>query len=154
MSNALTVYALCVVVLVLKMFALSCYQGFFRLRYKAFTNSEDAAVFNRAPCEAELAQVTRAAKAWANDLESIPAFFALGGLAIAVSAPASITAGLSVVFTLARVLHTLVYLNGAQPWRTVFYGLGILCLLGLCATVTMALKSTTGRLEWSFSHCG
>lgn len=139
MSNALTVYAFCVVVLVLKMFALSCYQGFFRLRYKAFTNREDAAVFNRAPRETELAQVMRAARAWANDLESIPAFFALGGLAIAVSAPVSITAWLSVVFTFARVLHTLAYLKGVQPWRTVFYGVGILCLLGLCASIIVKM---------------
>ncbi|EJM56777.1 MAPEG family protein [Pseudomonas sp. GM48] len=137
MTSALTVYALCVVVLFLKMFAVSCYQGFFRIRFRAFTNTEDAAVFNRIAREKELAQVTRAARAWANDLESIPAFFALGGLAVAMNVPASITAWLSVLFTIARVLHTLAYLKGVQPWRTVFYGVGILCLLGFCATITI-----------------
>ncbi|WP_085718013.1 MAPEG family protein [Pseudomonas sp. B28(2017)] len=137
MTSALTVYALCVVVLFLKMFAVSCYQGLFRIRFRAFTNTEDAAVFNRIACEKELPQVTRAARAWANDLESIPAFFALGGLAVAMNAPASVTVGLSVLFTLARVLHTLAYLKGVQPWRTVFYGVGILCLLGFCATIAI-----------------
>lgn len=137
MSSALNVYALCVVVLFLKMFAVSCYQGLFRIRFRAFTNTEDAAVFNRFAREKELAQVTRAARAWANDLESIPAFFALGGLAVAMNAPASVTAWLSVLFTIARVLHTLAYLKGVQPWRTVFYGVGILCLLGFCATITI-----------------
>lgn len=137
MSSALNVYALCVVVLFLKMFAVSCYQGFFRIRSRAFTNTEDAAFFNRIAREKELAQVTRATKAWVNDLESIPAFFALGGLAVAMNAPASITAGLSVLFTLARVLHTVAYLKGVQPWRTVFYGVGVLCLLGLCAAITL-----------------
>lgn len=81
--------------------------------------------------------MTRAAKAWANDLESIPAFFVLGGLTVALNAPASITAWLSLLFTIARVLHTLAYLKGVQPWRTVFYGVGILCLLGFCATITI-----------------
>ena len=81
--------------------------------------------------------MTRAARAWANDLESIPAFFALGGLAVAMNAPASVTAWLSVLFTIARVLHTLAYLKGVQPWRTVFYGVGILCLLGFFATITI-----------------
>lgn len=137
MTSALTVYALCVVVLFLKMFAVSCYQGLFRIRFRAFTNTEDAAVFNRFAREKELEQVTRAARAWANDLESIPAFFALGGLAVAMNAPASVTAWLSVLFTIARVLHTLAYLKGVQPWRTVFYGVGILCLLGFCATITI-----------------
>lgn len=137
MTSALSVYALCVVALFLKMFAVSCYQGLFRIRSKAFTNTEDAAVFNRIARETELAQVARAARVWANDLESIPAFFVLGGLAVAMSAPASITAGLSLLFTLARVLHTLAYLKGVQPWRTVFYGVGILCLLSFCATITI-----------------
>jgi len=137
MTSALSVYAICVVALFLKMIAVSCYQGIFRMRFRAFTNIEDAAVFNRVVREKELAQVTRAARAWANDLESIPAFFALGGVAVAMSAHASTTALLSVVFTVARVLHTLAYLNGVQPWRTVFYGVGILCLLGFCVMITI-----------------
>lgn len=137
MSSALTVYALCVVVLFLKMFALSCYQGYFRLRYTAFTNPEDAAVFNRIAQQAEHPEVTRAARAWANDLENIPAFFALGGLAITLDTPAALTVGLSLLFTLARGLHTLAYLKGVQPWRTVLYGVGVLCLLGLCVCVTV-----------------
>jgi len=137
MTSALSVYAICVVALFLKMFAVSCYQGIFRMRFRAFTNIEDAAVFNRVVREKELAQVTRAARAWANDLESIPAFFALGGLAVAMSAHASTTVLLSVVFTVARVLHTQAYLKGVQPWRTVFYGVGILCLLGFCVMITI-----------------
>ena len=137
MTSALSVYAICVVALFLKMFAVSCYQGIFRMRFRAFTNIEDAVVFNRVVRDKELAQVTRAARAWANDLESIPAFFALGGVAVAMSAHASTTALLSVVFTVARVLHTLAYLNGVQPWRTVFYGVGILCLLGFCVMITI-----------------
>lgn len=137
MTSALSVYAICVVALFLKMFAVSCYQGLIRIRFRAFTNTEDAAVFNRIARKKELAQVTRAARVWANDLESIPAFFALGGLAVAMNAHACITAWLSVLFTVARVLHTLAYLKGVQPWRTIFYGVGILCLLGFCATITI-----------------
>ena len=137
MNSALNVYALCVIVLFIKMFAVSCYQGLLRIRFRAFTNPEDAAFFNRTAREKELAQVTRAARVWANDLESIPAFFALGGIAIAMNAPASATVGLSVLFTLARVLHSLTYLKHVQPWRTVFYGVGILCLLGFCATIAI-----------------
>lgn len=139
MSGSLAVYALCVVVLFAKMLAVSCYQGYFRLRLKAFVNAEDAAVFARPPQAAEHPQVVRAARAWANDLESIPAFFALGGLAVALDAPAAWSAGLSLLFTLARILHTLAYLARLQPWRTLCYGVGTLCLLGLCGLVCVAV---------------
>ncbi|HFL2187241.1 TPA: MAPEG family protein [Pseudomonas putida] len=139
MSNALNVYALCMVVLFLKMFMVSCYQGYHRLRFVAFTNPEDAAVFKHAAQAAERPEVIRAAKVWANDLENIPAFFALGGLAIALDTAAQPTVWLSIAFTLARVLHTLAYLLGVQPWRTLFYAIGAVCLLGFCALITASI---------------
>lgn len=37
MHDALSVYAVCVVVLFLKMLAVSCYQGYYRLCYKALS---------------------------------------------------------------------------------------------------------------------
>jgi len=136
MSSALQAYALCVVVLFLKMFLVSCYQGYHRLRFVAFTNPEDAAVFRRIALAAERPQVIRAAKVWANDLENIPMFFALGGLAVALEAATLPVLWLSVVFTVARVLHTLAYLRGLQPWRTLFYGIGVICLMGFCLLIT------------------
>lgn len=139
MSDALSVYALCVVVLFLKMFAVSCYQGYFRLRFLAFANREDAAVFRRAPLAVEREEVIRGGKVWANDLENIPAFFVLGALAMALDAPTIFCAWLNVLFTVSRVLHTIAYLMGLQPWRTVFYGLGALCLLGYCAVIMMLI---------------
>ena len=42
MNSTLSVYAFCVVVLCVKMLAVSCYQGFYRIRSLAFTNPEDA----------------------------------------------------------------------------------------------------------------
>ena len=40
MDNLLYVYALCSVLLFIKMFAISCYQGFYRIKNKAFKNIE------------------------------------------------------------------------------------------------------------------
>ncbi|MCY1464413.1 MAPEG family protein [compost metagenome] len=84
----------------------------------------------------------RAARVWANDLDNIPAFFALCGLAIALDAPTMLSAWLSIVFTLARVLHTLAYLAGVQPWRTVCYGIGVLVLVGFCTIVTVRVVNS------------
>ncbi|MHA6575799.1 MAPEG family protein [Pseudomonas yamanorum] len=133
------VYALCVLVLFLKMLAISCYQGFFRLRYRAFTNPEDAGFFHRDANLRELPQVSRAARAWANDLENIPLFFVLGGLCIAVEATGVATTWLFCTFTVARVMHTVMYLSGRQPWRTVAYGVGLICLLGLAGAIGLRL---------------
>ncbi len=137
MNDSLKLYALCVLLLCLKMLAISCYQGYFRIRRLAFTNAEDAAFFARAAQAMELPQVVRASKAWANDLENIPLFFVLGGLCVALQTPTVATAWWLGGFTLARLVHTLTYLAGWQPWRTLAYGAGVACLFGL-GGMTMA----------------
>ena len=150
MNDLLPAYAVCVLVLCLKMFAISCYQGYFRLRGRAFTNREDAAFFKRSPQREELPQVGRATKAWANDLENIPLFFVLGGLCVAQQIDSAATLWLFGVFTLARVVHTLAYLMGWQPWRTLAYGVGVACLFGLGARI---VENTTDQV-WELSSLG
>jgi len=142
MRGGLRVYALGVVVQCVKMFALSCYQGFYRIKSLAFTNREDAGYFNRPVSPQELPQVTRAAKAWANDLENIPLFFVLGGLCCALETSSGATIWLFCVFSVARVLHSVCYLAGWQPWRTVAYAIGIVCLSGLGAMVGLRALAT------------
>ncbi|UZE21369.1 MAPEG family protein [Pseudomonas sp. B21-056] len=137
MSTVMSAYALCVVALFLKMLLISCYQGYVRLRFNAFTNQEDAAFFKRSAHAEERPEVIRAMGAWRNDLENIPMFIAMGGLAIALDVPGVLTFWLSVLFTIARFLHTVTYLASWQPWRTVSYGIGILCLIGLAGMVTV-----------------
>ncbi|NVZ50583.1 MAPEG family protein [Pseudomonas sp. B6002] len=139
MNDLLKVYALCVLVLCLKMFAISCYQGYFRLRGLAFTHREDAAFFKRAAQPEELPQVARAARAWANDLENIPLFFVLGGLCVVLGDDSVAFFWLCGGFTLARVAHTVTYLMGWQPWRTLAYGLGVACLFGLGVCIVDSL---------------
>ncbi|WP_424100493.1 MAPEG family protein [Moorena producens] len=131
MEPALYWYSLSVVVLFLKMFAISGYQGFYRLSNRVFVNSEDAQVFKKPAAEKELPQVRRAAQAWRNDLENIPIFLGLGTAYVLVGASPKAATLLFPLFTIARVLHTLTYLLGIQPWRTVAYGVGILCLFAM-----------------------
>ncbi|CAM3840652.1 Microsomal glutathione S-transferase 1 [Pseudomonas reidholzensis] len=144
MNSVLVAYASCVLVLFVKMLALSCYQGFYRLRQLAFVNPEDAAVFGRQAGVQELPQVQRAAQAWANDLENIPLFFALGGLCVAVQTPGAATVWLCGGFTLARVLHSVAYLRAWQPWRTLAYAAGLACLLGMAGLLTGGILQGVG----------
>ncbi|TCM65073.1 glutathione S-transferase [Acinetobacter calcoaceticus] len=129
MKNLLAIYTLCVVILFLKMLAISCYQGFHRIGKKAFKNAEDAQFVGATPHSDEVPQVLRAAQAWMNDLENIPVFFVLGALCVVLNTDAAWTMSLFIIFTVARITHTVTYLNSMQPWRSISYAVAILCLL-------------------------
>jgi uncharacterized MAPEG superfamily protein len=128
-----------VVALFLKMFGLSVYQGFHRIGTRTFVNPDDAAVFNKLPAAFELPQVQRAAKAWLNDLENIPIFIGLGTAYVLTGASPGAATWLFSTFTIARIFHTLMYLLGLQPWRTITYAVGILCLLGMSWNIVAVL---------------
>ena len=132
-------YSLCAVILFLKMFALSAYQGFYRLSRRVFVNPEDANVFNKSAAEEELPQVRRAAKAWLNDLENIPIFLGLGTAYVLSGASPKAATWLFPIFTIARILHTLTYLLGLQPWRTIVFVIGMLCLFIMSWNIGLVL---------------
>ena len=124
-------YALTTIVLALKMAAISVVQGRARTAANSFVNPEDAAMFGGTIVPQEVAGVQRAAKAWMNDLENIPIFLILA-LTYAIAGLSS-TAFIvyCVVFTVARILHTIFYLSAVQPWRTIVYTVGALTSLAL-----------------------
>ena len=39
------------------------------------------------------------------------------------------------IFAVARILHTVAYLRAMQPWRTIFYGIGI----AMCVTLSVQI---------------
>jgi glutathione S-transferase len=134
-----TPMALPAAVLFLKMFAISGYQGFHRITKKAFQNPEDARVFGRnEPLPAELPQVQRAALAWRNDLENIPMFLILVLVWLGMGASADAVSIYCWTFVAARVVHTVVFLAGLQPWRTLAYSLGVACTVGVLAQIVKA----------------
>lgn len=132
-------YSVCAVVLFLKMFALSSYQGYHRISKGMFKNPEDAALLGKMPEVEEVPQVRRAAQAWLNDLENIPVFLGLGVAYVMVGASAAAAPWLFLTFLVARIVHTLSYILGLQPWRTVAYGIGIVCLLAMSVSILAVL---------------
>lgn len=139
MEQAVFWYAICAVVLFVKMFSVSVYQGYYRISRMTFNIPEDAALVDRTAAADELSQVQRAARVWLNDLENIPIFLALGVAYIWVGASPAAAAWLFIGFTAARVLHTVFFLNAMQPWRTIAYAVGIACLFGMCILILTAL---------------
>src|SRR5271169_4184270 len=119
-------YALTTVILFFKMFANSIVQGIGRVNSKTFVTAEDAEFFAHVPPAPDEAPIVkRAAMVWRNDLENIPIFLFLGLIYVTLGCwPEGAFIYFS-IFAAARILHTIAYLRGMQPARTLFYVLGL-----------------------------
>ena len=132
-------YALITVILFFKMFAISAVQGLARVSTKTFVTPEDARFFGASIAPDELPIVKRAAMAWRNDLENIPIFLFLAMIYITLGCSPGGAYIYFSVFTVARILHTVMYLNGLQPWRTIFFTFGAVASFALAIQILIAV---------------
>lgn len=134
--------AICSCVLVLESLALAAITPAKRAKHKGFMNPEDGVVsFGEARLVegAEHPETARAQRAHRNLLESLPLFFGLGLVYVLAGAPLLGAQVCFIGFTVMRVVHAIVYLNAMQPWRTIAYALGSLCLIGMAALILRAV---------------
>jgi glutathione S-transferase len=132
-------YALTTVILFFKMFANSIVQGLARINARAFVTPEDARFFAHAPAVAdEVPIVKRAAMCWRNDLENIPIFLFLGLIYVTLGCWPEGVYIYFTIFVIARILHTIAFLNGLQPWRTIFFTIGMF----VCVTLAIQILTT------------
>ena len=132
-------FALCTALLVLKMLLSSFYTARQRFVTRSFTNPEDARANKLEPSTHDSPAVARALRIQRNDLESIPLFFALGLVYVLGTNPSSRGAAIYLwTFTLSRFLHTAVYMVELQPFRTIFWLVGTLTLIGMAVQVIRA----------------
>lgn len=127
----LQIYALTAIILALKMAAISVVQGIARTQAKKFVNPEDARTLGGEAVAQEVEKVQRAARAWRNDLENIPIFLILAWVYVAAGLSTTPLLIYCAVFVIARILHTVCYLNAVQPLRTISYTIGALAQLAL-----------------------
>jgi uncharacterized MAPEG superfamily protein len=121
-------FVVCAAILVLKMSFTSLATAVFRNLRGVFISPEDYAIKGRAPGQPD-EQIERIRRAHHNDLEAILPFLAVGFLAAATGAVSYWFAWwLFVPFTAARVLHTIAYSLGLQPWRSIFFGIADISL--------------------------
>jgi uncharacterized MAPEG superfamily protein len=143
MTNpAFQTYALCSAILALKMFFSAVYTGSRRQKNQGYANPEDARVFGNqgtAVGVAEAPAVAHALRIQRNDLENIPMFFAIGLIYVLTGASAGGSAIYCWTFTIARVAHTIAYMNHLQPWRAIAFGVGALAVLGMSVQIIMAV---------------
>jgi glutathione S-transferase len=127
----LKLYALVSTLVALHLVLLALWTGVVRTRHKTFVNPEDAATLKGTNVESDHPDVLRVKRAHQNAMENALPFFAIG-LVYALSKP-SMTGAYAYFFTFlgARVLHSLFYLWGKQPFRTLMFGVGVAAVVGM-----------------------
>jgi glutathione S-transferase len=129
---AVRVFAFWYLILVLKMLMLIFRTSATRMRLSSFASPEDYAAVGAAPAAGDGTpdeRVERLRRALLNDLENILPFFGVG-LIYALSGPSLGMARFLIGgFALARVAHTIFYVRGLQPHRSVAFLLGMTFLL-------------------------
>ncbi|XP_041973589.1 uncharacterized protein LOC121729221 [Aricia agestis] len=127
--------------LALKLLFLSSLTSLTRLAKGVFANPEDAKTFG-GKVKYDDASVERIRRAHLNDLENIPAFWVLGALYVTTGPYELFATFLFRIFTLSRIMHTLVYAIYPlpQPARRIAYrtSLLILCYMGVQVTIYYA----------------
>lgn len=109
-------------ILALKLLAVSTLTSLVRMGRGSFSNPEDAKAF-KGKVKLDDPIVERTRRAHLNDLENIPAFWILGALYLTTGPAAALTTLLFRVYTVFRVVHTLVYavVPLPQPARGIAY---------------------------------
>jgi uncharacterized MAPEG superfamily protein len=146
MRNLLDVLAfrywlISLIVLFFKMWANGLIQGIYRARSDTFDWPEDTRTFGRGSgSTARLPEgFDRATRCWRNDLENIPIYLFLG-LGFVLSGGLPFWAALYfTTFTVARIAHTIFYMAGLQPWRTIAYTIGLLVCVALAVHLIVLL---------------
>jgi uncharacterized MAPEG superfamily protein len=141
-DRSFQIYAVCSMVLSAQMLLLGALTAAKRSAVKKYLNPEDHKVSFVGATVVEGAEhpaVARIQRAHRNLLESLPLFFALGLVYVLAGASPLGAQICFPLFTVARIIHSLVYINELQPWRTASFGIGVLTLLGMIGLITAQL---------------
>lgn len=130
---AFPTFVLCAALLVLKMIGVGHYTGILRIRIGALLNPEDVTAFrsDKPQAEAEHPDVERGLRAHRNDLESTLPFLAIGLPYLLTNPSPSWASGLFVAFTVLRTVFSVAYVKGLQPWRSLSFLAGEVCVLAM-----------------------
>ena len=130
-TSALQIYAICSAILGMHLIALALWTGTVRVLRKTWINAEDARLNKGTQAETDHPDVQRAKRAHMNAIENAIPFFVIGYLYV-LTAPSATAATLYfATFTGARLLHSVFYLLGRQPFRTLMFVAGVLATLGM-----------------------
>lgn len=138
-NPALKLYALVASILAIQMILLALWTGTVRVQRKVWVNPEDAKLNKGEKVENDHEDVLRVKRAHQNLLENALPFFVIG-LLYAFTRPSQLGAqAYFFTFLGTRLLHSIFYLWGRQPFRTMMFAIGVLAMLGMGIHVIRAV---------------
>ncbi|HEX4196942.1 MAG TPA: MAPEG family protein [Caulobacteraceae bacterium] len=128
---ALVAYSTTCLVLSANLIFLWVYSGLARGRSQVAINPEDAARLGASLEPHDPPAVARVLRAHANAQATIYPFLLLGLAFVLAGGSYVVAVTLFSIFTIARLAHSVAYLAGKQPWRTIFFMISGLTLIAL-----------------------
>jgi uncharacterized MAPEG superfamily protein len=126
-------FAISSIVLALNLLFLWGWSGAVRGKTKTAMNPEDSERFGATLVADHPPEVARVLRAHSNAVANIVPFLMLALLYVLIGGTARFAWIVFGIFVGARILHSIVYLNAKQPWRTLMFvvgGVATLVLLG------------------------
>lgn len=141
MSDAFFAYGVTTLILCLNLTVLWLASGGARVKSKTTHNPEDAKTVSKGSAVAaeDPEAVARVLRAHTNTLVNTVPFLFLGQIYVAAGATSTMAWVFFGTFAAARVLYSVCYLKGIQPFRTMTFGIGVLATLGLMVHLTILL---------------
>lgn len=142
LSNpAFVAYATACLVLCANLLFLWGFSGVVRGKTKTVLNSEDSDLVAKGAkvVESEPPEVARVLRAHRNAEASIYPFFCMGLIYVLLGGSAIHAKILFSGFVFARIVHSIAYMAGKQPWRTISFVLGALLLLAMGVDIAQML---------------
>ncbi len=129
--DALPMFALCASYLILLMVVIGHLTGFVRIKFGHAANEEDFEAFRLESGDVDATHPTvgRYERLHRNHLESTLPFLLFGMVYLATNPGTGLAIGLFVAFTIMRTVFSVCYVNAIQPWRSVSFIAGELCVV-------------------------
>jgi microsomal prostaglandin-E synthase 1 len=141
-SPTFVAYAFTVVALALNLVVLWAYSGAARATTKTAVNDEDAKRFGTTLVPVDPPEVARVLRAHANAQANIVPFLFLGLVFVFAGGSVMFARIDFGVFVAARIIHSIVYVGGKQPWRTLMFAIGVVAMVALLGDVVWLLLAS------------
>jgi uncharacterized MAPEG superfamily protein len=138
-NPAFRIYGLCGAIVCVHLLVLAGWTGYVRASRKTFVNPEDARLNKAKEADFDHPDVRRVQRCHMNALENAVPFLVLGLLYVIVGATKTGAQAYFFTYTGARVLHSIFYLWGKQPFRTMLFAVGALATIGMAYQVIHAV---------------
>jgi len=133
-------YAFYGTIVLVKMMMMSLLTSARRFQHGIFANTEDAKwrPDGKKKVSLDNENVERVRRNHLNDLENIPAFLLLGLLYVAINPSLNVALWHFRVFAASRILHTIIYQVGVQPYRAFIFTIGVATCMSMAYQIIAA----------------